>query len=221
MLFNKKFIFSDVELQAIQQRIVDCEHEISGEIRIAYATASNTYTSAALWGGVWFMWTGTLVYLLVEELFYKNSFIAFFQVNYLVLLQSILFIGGALLTSRSFALKRLFSRKKSRTESVKEKAETIFLEKEIFATRQRTGILIYISLLEHQVYILPDTGIKARVKDKEWKAVTGMIVAGIKRKKPADGTLEAITACRDLLLKNGFRATPDDTNELPNDIILA
>ena len=73
-------------------------------------------------------------------------------------------------------------------------------------SRQRTGILIYISLLEHQVYILPDTGIRARVKDKEWKAVTGMIVAGIKRKKPADGTLEAITACRDLLLQNGFQA---------------
>jgi len=221
MLFDKKFIFSDVELEAIKQRIVDCEHAVSGEIRIAYASSSGRYNSALLWGGVWFMWIGTIIYLLVEELFFKNSFIAFFQVNYLVLLQSILFIAGVVITSRSFAMKRLFSTRKGRLQVVKEKAETIFLEKEIFATRQRSGILIYISLLERQVYVLADIGIKARVKDKEWKEITGMIINGIRNKKPADGTLEAISACRDLLLKNGFKAGPDDTNELPNDIILA
>jgi putative membrane protein len=42
-------------------------------------------------------------------------------------------------------------------------AESLFLSREVFATRGRTGILLLVSLFERQVIMLPDTGLSKRL----------------------------------------------------------
>jgi len=42
-------------------------------------------------------------------------------------------------------------------------AESLFLSREVFATRGRTGILLLVSLFERQVIMLPDTGLSGRL----------------------------------------------------------
>jgi putative membrane protein len=42
-------------------------------------------------------------------------------------------------------------------------AESLFLSREIFATRGRTGILLFASLFERQVVLIPDTGLSGRL----------------------------------------------------------
>lgn len=220
MQIGHQILFSQTELEAIKNTINECEKDISGEIRVAYEDSSNNYGAAGLIAGLIFMWTASLLFILVEELLFSNSFMALFQDHYLLLIQGIAFLLGILITSFSDKLKRTFTPKKYLRKSVLEKAETIFLEKEIFATRQRSGILIFMSILEHQIVILPDIGLKAKVSAKEWDKITKNIANSFKKHQAADGIQQAIRECRDILLKNGFEAGPDDINELSNEVIV-
>ncbi len=220
LAMGQNIIFSEIELDVIKNRIIECEKEISGEIRVAIERSSDAYRGASMWGAISIMWVVTLIYFAVEELFFKNSFHKIFHVNYLILIQLCSFIGGYFITSFSNGLKRFFTPASMRKKAVFEKAETVFLEKEIFATRQRSGVLIFLSLLEREVVIMPDIGLKAKVKQQEWNNIAKSISAGIQHKHSADGVLKAIEQCRDILLKNGFTAGPEDANELSNEIIL-
>ena len=46
-----------------------------------------------------------------------------------------------------------------------------FVEERVSATRERTGVLLYVSLLEREVAILPDLGLDGRVPRAEWNEV--------------------------------------------------
>ncbi|MFK7900819.1 MAG: TPM domain-containing protein [Cyclobacteriaceae bacterium] len=98
------------------------------------------------------------------------------------------------------------------------RAEAAFLEEEVFATRERTGVLIFISQLEHQAVILGDKGINEKVKPEEWTGMVEKLSLSIKKKNTTQGIVEAIHSCKELLLKHTFTIRSDDTNELPNDV---
>ena len=49
---------------------------------------------------------------------------------------------------------------------VRQYAESLFLSRELFATRRRTGILLLVSLFEHQIILLPDKGLNRKLNQK-------------------------------------------------------
>ncbi len=99
-------------------------------------------------------------------------------------------------------------------QRVDERAALAFLSEEVFRTRERTGILILVSLLAHRVAVLGDAGINARVEKKEWDDVVKLVVDGMKRGTPADGLVNAIARCGSILEQHGVEIRSDDTNEL-------
>ncbi len=82
-------------------------------------------------------------------------------------------------------------------------------------TRERTGILIFVSLLEHRVVVLADRGIHARVAEGTWDGVVARIVAGIRAGRAEEGLADGIRACG-AILSGHLPIRPDDRNELPN-----
>ena len=83
---------------------------------------------------------------------------------------------------------------------VRQRAFTAFVEQEVFRTAARTGILLFLSLLERRVIVLADTGINARVPQAaRWDAITTGIVAGMRQGRPGPALAEAIRRCGDLL----------------------
>jgi putative membrane protein len=50
---------------------------------------------------------------------------------------------------------------------VRQRALAVFVEQEVFRTRARTGILLFLSLLERRVVVVTDAGINARVPQHE------------------------------------------------------
>ena len=52
-----------------------------------------------------------------------------------------------------------------------QRATQAFVEEEVFRTRDRTGILIFLSLFEHRVVVLADRGLDGRVTPREWEEV--------------------------------------------------
>jgi putative membrane protein len=97
------------------------------------------------------------------------------------------------------------------------RAEAAFLEEEVFATRDRTGILIFLALFEHRAVILGDSGINARVQQAEWQAIVDELVAGIRAGQPADALVTAIRRGGALLEERGVELRADDVDELPDE----
>jgi putative membrane protein len=97
---------------------------------------------------------------------------------------------------------------------VRRRAAVAFLEEEIFRTRERTGILIFLSLFEHRVVILGDEGINRRVEKEEWEGIVDDLVSGIRAGETVEGLVEAITRCGELLERRGVAIREDDADEL-------
>jgi putative membrane protein len=121
---------------------------------------------------------------------------------------------GGLLTAYVPVLKRAFIPDTMEQQRVDERAAMAFLEEEVFVTRERTGILVFLSLFERRVCILGDKGINEQVQKEEWDKIVQIIVSAMKNRAPADGMIEAVWKCGQLLERRGVEIRPDDSNEL-------
>jgi putative membrane protein len=127
-------------------------------------------------------------------------------------------ILGSLLVSAWVPLRRLLISQKQMDECTRQRAENAFLEEEVFATRHRTGIMIFISFFEHEVIVMADRGISKVVDQKEWDKIVSDLVGQIRQGRIIDGIEAGIKRCGDILLEKGFHKTPDDVNELRDDL---
>ena len=206
--------FTTEELSRIQTAVAAAELGTSGEIVPVFAETSGGYAEAPWKAGVlsgvlgvagaWFLFPEALV---AGELRLLLAFAAPFGAGF-----------AAAILWPSFH--RLFTSAASMEAQVEVRAEAAFTREQLFATRDRTGILIYVSFLEQRVRVLADSGIHARVKPGTWDGVVARVVAGMKAGRPTDGIVDAVGLCGELLRQHGFVARPDDTNELPDGLRL-
>jgi putative membrane protein len=103
-------------------------------------------------------------------------------------------------------------------ERVHQRATQAFVEEEVFRTRDRTGILIFVSLFERRVVVLADRGLDERAAAREWEDVVAGIVAGIRRGQPGPALAAGIRRCA--ILTARLPAKPDDRDELPGQLRL-
>lgn len=95
------------------------------------------------------------------------------------------------------------------------RARIEFLSHRVYDTRDHTGVLIFLSELEHQVVILGDAGIYERVQASGFQAHVDRVVAAVRAGRAADGVCEVIGELGKLLAAE-FPPRADDTNELSN-----
>ncbi len=98
---------------------------------------------------------------------------------------------------------------------VEGRAAEAFLEEQVFATRERTGVLIFVALFEYRVVILADQGIDERVADTAWHSISDELALGIRRGTPVPALIHAVERCADLLSEHGVVA--DATNQLSDE----
>ena len=94
------------------------------------------------------------------------------------------------------------------------RASRAFLDEEVFATRDRTGILLFLSLFEHRAVVLADSGIHARVEASAWEAVAADLAAGMRAGRAGEALVEAVRRCGELLAERGVPCWPEDRDEL-------
>lgn len=136
-----------------------------------------------------------------------------------ILLQGALFIAVAILISIP-PVRRLFTPRSLKRERVRRRAREQFLAKNMTATRERTGVLIYVSAKERMAELIADEGISAKVDSKAWDAAMALLVAGVKTGKPAEGFEQAIAHCGALLAEHFPADETDNPNELPDGIVV-
>jgi putative membrane protein len=211
--------FSEADLQRIKNAVKEAENTISGEIVPVIVESSGRYGTATYKGGVLLALLSFVLTIIADRyviadasntLYYDPVFIFF-----VVVLSGIL---GSLLVNISEPLRRLLISQKQMDECTRQRAENAFLEEEVFHTRHRTGIMIFISFFEHEVIVMADRGISKVVDQKEWDRIVSDLVGQIRQGRITDGIEAGIRRCGEILLEKGFHKTPDDVNELRDDL---
>lgn len=118
-------------------------------------------------------------------------------------------------------LARLFLTSQEMAIQVRERAEHAFLSEEVFATRERTGMLVFVALFERQVVVLGDRGIASRIPQERWQGIAQGIAQGIGQGQPAQALVAGIRQCAALLTEAGIVVQPGDTNELADRVRLS
>jgi len=202
-----------------QQRVTDAvkraEKQTSGEIVPMIVSASHAYPMAPVIGGTFvalplallsarlfgaYLWLGT------DNMW---LFVAFF----------ILFFGCTYAAiSRFPVLKRFFMSPERADLAVREAAEAAFFREALYETRDANGILLYISVLEHRVWVLGDRGINEKIDQETWQEIVEMVVRGIKEDNRCDAICNAVSRIGSILEEH-FPYKKDDQDELHNLII--
>jgi putative membrane protein len=116
------------------------------------------------------------------------------------------------------AVRRLLVPPEALAERVRHRAMQAFVEEEVFRTRDRTGILIFVSLFERHVVVRADRGLDGVVSPREWEEVVASITAGMGRGQPGPALAEGIRRCASFTSRLPPR--PDDRDELPGQLRL-
>ena len=124
-------------------------------------------------------------------------------------------VALALLARLPPLLRLLVGRARLEAEAERAARES-FLAHEVFATRERTGILIFVALLERSVVVLADSGVHPFVPDSEWRALAAAIAREMRTKTPGQALLAAVQRAGGQVAALGPRRRADDANELPD-----
>lgn len=131
--------------------------------------------------------------------------------------QVALFIGAALILQWR-PLRMVLVPKAEKTVRARRLAHEQFLELGLSSTKDRTGVMLFVSVAEHYVEILADRGVHAHVSAAVWDRIIADFTQAIRAGRVADGFVQAIEACAHAM------AGPcpwheDDRNELPNRLV--
>ena len=213
-----KDLFTASELEQINKAVAEAEQRTSGEIVPFIVERSDRY-DISLWRGASLMAMVAICLSGAAYMFYDGWGLAWLYTGQGMAFLLLIAGGiGALLGAYVPPVKRFLAGADLMVRMVHHRAMRAFVEEEIFNTRDRTGILLFISLLEHRIEVLGDEGINRRVTPDDWTEVVARIREGIKQNKIAEGMISAIGMCGQLLERSGVDIKPDDTDELSNEV---
>lgn len=214
--------FTKEENDRISSAVKIAESKTSGEIATAIINESSDYAFYELGFSVI---VGAIYFILIT-LFSDNvtSFLSSmfwdFKQSYLLIFTGLsLFsvIGITYLLSNIRVIDRLIIPTKVMEKKVYNRAIRHFIESGTCYTKDRTGILIFISELEKKVVLLADKGINDKISQERWDGIVAEIILGIKGDILVDSISSAVIECGNILEKE-FPIKKDDENELTDEI---
>ena len=140
------------------------------------------------------------------------------SVHRILVLQVLVFVALALVLCVPQVRVALVPRRARRAVAHRAAMEQ-FTIRGIARTKNRTGILIFVSLAEHYARIIADVGIAGRVPQSEWQDAIDALVTHMKYGRIADGFIMAIDVCGRVLATH-FPRTETSRDELPDRIYL-
>ena len=99
-----------------------------------------------------------------------------------------------------------------------DRAKEIFAELEIYKTKDRNGVLLYIATKDHQLALLGDEGIYKKMGQVFWDNEVKLMLAEFKQHHFIDGVCKIIADIGQALKEN-FPYASDDKNELDDGIV--
>lgn len=203
---NKKHMLSSDQLDAVQAAVRAAESQTSGEIVPMLVAQSDDYREAASQAAA----LTAVILAVAVSVVIKDTSVWFF-----LPLAFILYFPLLAVVRRMPLLKLALTPAAVIKETVRQRAIRAFYERGLHRTREENGILIFVSLLERNVWILGDRGINTVIPSGQWNTLASGLTSGIRDGRMAESLITTITEAG-IILRQHFPHRADDTNELPD-----
>jgi putative membrane protein len=203
-------VLSDTDVAAVHAALAAAERRTVGEILPVVLERSDRHPAAC--------WLAALVTALV----FSAALLPWIPGQHPALLIAAQLALGALGYGLARALpdfQRTFVSEARAEEMAEEQALQEFHRHDLALTRARTGVLIFVTLLERRVIVLADEGIDTRVDAEQWKRTDEAVLAGIARGSLRDGLVAGIASAGEVLAAH-FPVEADDRDEIPDRVIV-
>jgi putative membrane protein len=195
--------FGKEDHDAISAAIHEAEKRTCGQIVCVLAHASSDYAHVAI------LWASALALAAPWPLIVFTGW----SVQRIFLVQLIVFIVAALVFSLTPLRLALVPRATRRARAHHAALEQ-FVVRRVAHTKNRSGVLIFVSQAERYARIIADEGIAQKVSQSEWQAAVDALIGHMREGRIAAGFIDAIERCGAVLAAH---APPDgSTNELPD-----
>lgn len=202
-----------IDLQRVTRAIRDAEGRTSGEIFCVLARSSDNYFLGAAFAVALAM----LVASLIAAFAFEARWISIRPTVFVT--AQILAFAAALAVLLVFpALRIHLVPKRLRYGRAHDNARKQFLARNVHVTEARTGVLIFVSLVERYAEILADAGIDAKVPQATWNATVAQLIADAGAGRLTEGYVAAIDSVGALLAEH-FPRHPADRNELDDHLV--
>lgn len=215
--------FTDAERDQIEACVREAESKTSAEVVVAVATASGRYDRAEDIAG---LWCGLIALVIA---YFALPFpqdipdwgFSILHVRWLILAGAVLvgFIAGAALATYWLDLRRLFTPAKQMKEEAALRARQVFYDTRVHHTAGASGLLIFLSLYEHQTVLLADNAVLKALPSGMLNDLCRSITQGLKEGRGVDAICDAIREAGDRLLHELPRAE-NDIDELANRVVI-
>jgi putative membrane protein len=199
-------LLGDGAQQAVREAVAKVERQTAAEIVVAVRYRSGSYRHTDYLVGF-----GTSIAVLCALLFLPQSF----DIVTWPLELSIAFLLGTFASGQLAWLRRWLTSGRLMDEQVTRSAKAAFVDLGVSRTRGRTGVLVYVSLLERRTVIVGDVALDAAAKDDGWIAAR----AALERAMRAPGVAALTKGIQGLAapLARLLPRAADDVNELADD----
>jgi putative membrane protein len=195
--------FTKADHEAVSAAIRTAEQRTCGQIVCVLAHSSSAYAHIPV------LWSSVLALLTPWPLIYFTQW----SIQRIFLFQLVIFIVASLAFSWMPLRLILVPRAVQRTRAHRAALEQ-FVVRGVSRTRNRNGLLIFVSLAERYARIIADEGIAHKVSGLEWQAAIDALTAHMRDGHIATGFIAAIERCGAVLAAH---APPDDSaKELPD-----
>ncbi len=219
-----KLRVTNQDLENIREAVIEAEKNTSGEIALAVTGESHDYAFYELMVSLVF---GALVFLILL-FFYKplsslvDTILWHFegwQVTGLYGFISFLAIAIMYSLTNIPGIDRIIIPEKAKRIAVYQRAMQHFIESGVYSTADHNGILLFVSLMEHEVCIIADEAILKKIAQNELDSLARELAAGIRKKELVPSLLSCISSCG-TILSTHFPEKNDAVNELPDGLVI-
>jgi len=201
-------ILSKEDQEKIAAAIRAAETRTEGEIVCVLARSSADYGLYAV------AWAALIALATPWILVFETAW----SVQRILLIQAVSFLVFYLLLSIPRVLLCLIPRSIQRTYAHRNAMQQ-FTVRGLARKANRAGVLIFVSLDEHYARIIADQGIADKVDQTVWRGAVKTLTAHMKRGEVAEGFLEALDQCTQILAQH-FPPGTTKANDLPDRIYL-
>jgi putative membrane protein len=218
---------SEADHVLVSAAVAKAERESDGEVVTIVAQRSDAYHDVGLhyavlamllvptlgallpqdwidWAlGLVFGWNATLSFRLLMVLLFVKLAVVFLIVRYALAWMK---------------LRMALTPASTKTRRVRRRAVELFRAGTEKRTKGRTGVLLYLSLLEHRAEIVADEAIHSRVAPDVWGDAMAVLVEHVKAGRVGEGMAAAVEKIGTVLAEC-LPPTLDNPNELPDRLI--
>jgi putative membrane protein len=219
--------FSEADHALVTAAVAEAERNSDGEIVIIVAPRSDAYHDAGLhyavlgmllvpvalavvpqglldWGlGLVFGWNAAPTRAALALLLFVKLAVIFLIIRYAL---------------AYMPLRMALTPGSTKTRRVRRRAVELFKVAAERRTKGRTGILLYVSLLERRAEIVADEAIHSRVTAEIWGEAMAVLIDQVKAGRPGEGVAAAVGKMG-AVLAECLPPTLDNPNELPDRLI--